>query len=49
VGFAMLEELLRKLEALEDEEMDYLEKMKLQFEIQDLIAAEELKQLLDEQ
>lgn len=45
----MLEELLRKLEALEDEEMDYLEKMKLQFEIQDLIAAEELKQLLDEQ
>ena len=45
----MLEELLRKLEELENEDMDYLEKMKLQFEIQDLIAAEELKQLLDEQ
>jgi hypothetical protein len=45
----MLEELIEKLEALEsDEEMDYLEKMKLKFEIQDLIAAEELKQLLEQ-
>lgn len=45
----MLEELLKKLEALDsDEEMDYLEKMRLQFEIKDLIAAEELKQLLEQ-
>lgn len=45
----MLKELLEKLEALENnEEMDYLEKMRLQFEIKDLIAAEELKQLLEQ-
>lgn len=44
----MLKELLEKLEAIESvEEMDYLEKMRLQFEIKDLIAAEELKELLD--
>jgi len=45
----MLKELLAKLEAVQnDEEMDYLEKMRLQFEIKDLIAAEELKQLLEQ-
>jgi hypothetical protein len=44
----MLKELLAKLEAVvNDEELDYLEKMRLKFEIQDLIAAEELKELLD--
>jgi hypothetical protein len=49
VEIAMLEELLRKLDLiLEDEEMDYLEKMKLQFEIKDLIAAEELKKFLEQ-
>lgn len=45
----MLKELLAKLEAVQaDEEMDYLEKMRLQFEIKDLIAAEELKELLEQ-
>lgn len=44
----MLKELIGKLEALEDDEMDYLEKMKLQFEIKDLIAEEELKQFLED-
>ena len=45
----MLKELIKKLEAIaNDEEMDYLEKMRLKFELQDLIAAEELKELLDE-
>lgn len=45
----MLKELIAKLEAVQaDEEMDYLEKMRLQFEIKDLIAAEELKELLEQ-
>jgi hypothetical protein len=45
----MLKELLAKLEAVvNDEELDYLEKMRLKFEIQDLIAAEELKELLEQ-
>ena len=45
----MLKELLAKLEEVQaDEEMDYLEKMRLQFEIKDLIAAEELKELLEQ-
>ena len=44
----MLKELLELLEAIEDEEMDYLEKMRLKFHIQDLIAEEEMKQFLDE-
>ncbi len=45
----MLNELLAKLEALEsDEEMDYTEKMKLKFHIQDLIAEEEMKQFLEQ-
>lgn len=43
----MLKELLALLETLE-EEMDYLEYMRLKFYIQDLIAEEELKQFLDE-
>lgn len=45
----MLKELIEKLEAVQnDEEMDYLEKMRLQFEIKDLIAAEELKKFLEQ-
>jgi hypothetical protein len=45
----MLKELIARLEEVEsNEEMDYLEKMRLKFEIQDLIAAEELKQLLEQ-
>jgi hypothetical protein len=45
----MLEELLKQLAELsKDEEMDYLEKMKLKFKIQDMIAAEELKQFLEQ-
>jgi hypothetical protein len=48
VAIAMLKELIKKLEALEDEEMDYLEKMRLQFEIKDLIAEEEMKQFLEQ-
>ena len=44
----MLKELLEKLEAIEsDEEMDYLEKMRLLFHIKELIAEEEMKQFLD--
>lgn len=45
-----LKQLIEMLEAVEsDEEMDYLEKMRLQFEIKDLIAAEELRLFLEEQ
>jgi hypothetical protein len=44
----MLKELLAKLEAIENEEMDYLEYMRLQFEIKDLIAEEEMKQFLEQ-
>ena len=44
----MLKELLELLEALEDEDMDYLEKMRLQFLIKDLIAEEEMKQFLED-
>ncbi len=44
----MLEELIRKLEALESEGMDYLEYMRLQFEIKEQIAKEEMKQFLED-
>lgn len=44
----MLKELLKQLEQVQnDETLDYLEKMKLEFHIKDLIAEEELKELLD--
>lgn len=45
----MLKELIEKLEALESEEMDYLEYMRLQFEIKEQIAQEEMKKFLEEQ
>jgi hypothetical protein len=44
----MLKELLAKLEALNSEEMDYLEYMRLQFEIKEQIAEEEMKQFLEQ-
>lgn len=44
----MLKELQEKLEKLEkDEEMDYTEKFKLIFEIQEMIAEEELKRMIE--
>jgi hypothetical protein len=44
-----LDQLIEELAIIESNEvMDYLEKMKLKFKIQDLIAAEELKQLLEQ-
>ncbi len=45
-----LQELYEQLQALENDiYMDHLEKMRLQFKIQDLIAEEEMKKFLDEQ
>ena len=43
-----LQELSKQLQELENEEMDYLEKMRLQFKIKDLIAEEEMKQFLEQ-
>ncbi len=44
----MLKELLEKLEALESQEMDCLEYMRLQFEIKEQIAEEEMKKFLEQ-
>lgn len=44
----MLKELLEKLEALESQDMDYLEYMRLQFEIKEQIAEEEMKLFLEQ-
>ncbi len=41
-----LQKLHEQLQALEDAEMDYLEMMKLKFQIQDLIAEKEMKKFL---
>ena len=44
-----MKELLAKLEAIQaNEEMDYLEKMRLEFHIKELIAEEEMKQFLED-
>jgi hypothetical protein len=48
VEIVMLKELIEKLEALDIEEMDYLEYMRLQFEIKEQIAEEEMKQFLED-
>jgi hypothetical protein len=48
VAIAMLKELIEKLEALDSEGMDYLEYMRLQFEIKEQIAEEEMKQFLEQ-
>ena len=44
----MIKKLLEKLEALESEELDYLEYMRLNFEIKEQIAGEEMKKFLED-